>query len=152
MSVGCSLCCGAREPALLPPTPATSYKTWTGLTGLWNVLNTKYYGLQWTLYLFWWWLHSTSFSGKHAVPVTEKGQGNTTTTIFPHGMRRSCPPSYPPCSSADSSSGCFCPGIDKYPCLHCQNSLDLDQEESTLMWITINCIVKPWKWECLQIL
>lgn len=32
MSVGCSPCCGVRGQVQLPPTPATSWKTWTSLT------------------------------------------------------------------------------------------------------------------------
>lgn len=35
MSGGCSLWCGAWGSALLPPTPATSSKTWNTLTGSW---------------------------------------------------------------------------------------------------------------------
>lgn len=35
MSAGSSLCCGVQEPALSPPTPATSWRTWSILTGSW---------------------------------------------------------------------------------------------------------------------
>lgn len=35
MSAGCSPCCGVRAPAPLPPTPATSWRTWRSPTGSW---------------------------------------------------------------------------------------------------------------------
>lgn len=35
MSVGCSPCCGVRGQVQLPPTPATSWKTWTSPTWSW---------------------------------------------------------------------------------------------------------------------
>lgn len=60
-------------------------------------------------------------------------------------MKKNSPTYYPKCRSANSSCECFYP---RYPCLHCQNSLYLDQEERLLMWMTINCILKPWTWEC----